>query len=199
MNNEIKVKSDDYKLTVKGRELIIRPDECPQDPQNEDCPLAIIKGMHKRYNIGQRPCYIPDNFTGWDDFYQELVEDWSPVVISPVYMMDHSRLVLSMKPFGGLYGRFDSGRVGYIFVPVSHLSSVYGWQSVDEERKKELKKAMEESLNTYEKYLNGDMWVCTCLKDGEVIDCCGGIDDIRVVKDIVPEEFIELAEIMEEN
>ncbi len=199
MIDTVNVKSEDYELSVKGLELRIGYDEDAEDPQNDDEPTAIIKGMHRKYQIGQLPEYNSGNFNGWEDFLEGLKEDWNPAVISPVYMMDHSGLSFSMGPYGGMYGHFDSGQVGYIFVPRTHLMEYWGWKNLNEGRRRELYEVMKTCLESYEQYVNGNLLRYSCYRDGEMVDSCGSVSSIVDIKDMVPDEFMELAEEAEES
>jgi hypothetical protein len=133
---------------------------------------------------------------------QEIVQ--RHVLVLPIYMYDHSGLAFSTAPFSCPW---DSGQVGWIWVP--HAKFEEWWPSVDsaEEKLKQARKNLEGEINTYQQWSNGDVWSFVIEKAeiytrGEDEDekrhvewefedsCCGfyGTKEDNGMKDHIPEE-----------
>ncbi len=88
------------------------------------------------------------DFNGWDAVEDYLYEEFKVAYITPVYMMDHSYITLGARPFGGYYGRFDSGQVGFLFVTEEDKEKY----NIDRQKFYEM---VEYELTEFENYLNG--------------------------------------------
>lgn len=90
----------------------------PVNPRsNDDCNETVMALSHRRYNLGDRlHSYKAGSYHGWDGMRKDIEDNEAPTCIKPLYMMDHSGLTISTEPFGCT---FDSGQVGWVFVPAS--------------------------------------------------------------------------------
>lgn len=113
----------------------------------------------------------------------------APVVL-PVYVIDHSGIALSEKPFGCPW---DSWQAGHMYMTEKTLLAEYG-QNTPETREK-AKNCLRGELRTYAAYVSGEVYGYTLTRgsDGEVVDSCGGFygdDGINYIKELF-EDFIE--------
>lgn len=90
----------------------------PVNPRsNDDCNETVMALSHRRYNLGDRfHSYKAGSYHGWEGMRKDIEDREAPTCIKPLYMMDHSGLSISTEPFGC---GFDSGQVGWVFVPAS--------------------------------------------------------------------------------
>jgi hypothetical protein len=140
------------KSIYKGFEIIIEPDEFPQDPRKSGHADKMVC-FHRRYSFPNEIDYTEaDIFSSWDDLREKIAADFPGVNILPIYLYDHSGLYIRTTPFSCPW---DSGQIGFIF---GHSPCEYLEFQVDE----------------YHHYQSGDIWAYTIIRNGEVMDTCGG-------------------------
>lgn len=159
-----------------GTVLSIYADENPESPRSWD-NLGIMVCSHKRYDLGDKNTVPWDSLNDWDEVKQYLIKEEGAVVILPLYMLDHSGITVATHPFGGTYGYWDSGQIGFIYTTEKKLKE-YG---VTEEQAAQ---NLQAEVKTYDQYVTGDVYYYTVTKTStcphcketktEVVDSCGG-------------------------
>lgn len=154
----------------------IRNEPDPQDPREWD-NVGTMVCSHKRYSLGDKYPFAWDAFESWETVQDALVANEGPMLILPLYMMDHSGLTVATHPFGGEYGRWDSGQIGFIFVTEKKYKS----EGFTEEQARSY---LLNEVTLYNQYLQGDCYYFTvkkktvcphCLETKtEILDSCGG-------------------------
>ena len=159
------------KIIGKYRIDIIQ-DEVPEDPREWGNATKMVF-CHRGYNLGDEHDYKSDNYGNWGELKEAIIANEDVHTICPVYMMDHSGLSFSTNRYGGMYGYFDSGQIGYMLVTNKEAKD-NGW---DEERCFE---AIELDLETYGQYISGDVYGYTITEidedgdDIEEVESCWG-------------------------
>lgn len=121
----------------------------PVNPRSDrDLNKAVLALSHRRYNLGDSDTgYNTRDYHGWSGMKADLEAKEKPLVIAPVYMLDHGGLVISTKPFSCA---MDSGQVGWAFVPASSgLTAEQAQYALDSE------------LKLYGAYISGDLYDLT--------------------------------------
>lgn len=119
------------------------------------CGDISMLGMHTKYNLGSpelREQYHAEDYTGWSEIEKQLKEDMDIAYILPVSMYDHSGLAFNI---GEPTCRWDSGRVGFIFITREQLKKFWGWRYVTKRRANKLYDACKGMLRDYGDYMNG--------------------------------------------
>ena len=131
----------------------------------------------------------------YQGIYDSLEEEFDKrigfknVVAVPVYLYEHSGIVLDTKPFSC---PFDSGQLGYIYYPKDVIRKVYGWERLSQKRIAELEKYLKGEVEEWSQYVSGEVyWFRVEDEEGEVLDSCGGIYDIEDYLDEVKSYFPE--------
>lgn len=138
--------------------------DSPRDWYN----LGKMICFHKRYQLGDDHDITSEDFDSWDDVKKHLESTNSIVLIKPLYLYDHSGLIISMTPFSCPW---DSGQIGYIYVTSEAISS---WS--DEDRTEEKMMAnLESEVETYNHWIRGEVWYYEIAYQGKVLDSCYGI------------------------
>lgn len=120
------------------------------------------------------------------------------IIILPVYMMDHGGVCLNTT---GFYCPWDSGQVGWIWCAKEDVIKRFG--DFSEASRQRAREVLENEIEMYNMYLNGDVWKfelltvekCdNCGHEKEVlIDSCGGFYGSDPLKngmlDFLPEEW----------
>lgn len=141
-----------------GRTLKVYHEEDADDPRSWD-NLGTMVCMHRRYTLGDKHSYNESDFTSWTDLERRIIEDHDPVVIMPLFMMDHSGLsIRAGRGFGDCDPQgWDWGQIGFIFVGRRAAAEEFGTLDGPETIEK-IRRCLLAEVNVYDKFLRGDVW-----------------------------------------
>ena len=144
-------------IEYKGHVARLLPDTDAGNPRECFDYTATFAFFHKRYRLGDKVEIKSEDYSGWTEMERDIVRIYKPLYITPVYMYDHSGLVLSTSPFPCPW---DSGQVGFMWItdpdiPQDKLSGV-----------------VEDEILELNQWLSGDVWTID-IDDGG--DCLGGV------------------------
>lgn len=164
--------------------LEIQHDTDPMNPRTEWDNLGTIAYKHRNYTLGEEEIGEPiewlEDKLGLEQKYEysndrlaELEERFYKKFIAlPIYLYDHSGQSISTSPFGC---RWDSGKVGYIYVDKKTVLKEYGGKIVTAKLKKRVLGYLKGEVETYNQYIQGDVYGYRVVDDeGEVVDSCWG-------------------------
>lgn len=156
----------------KNATLFIIQETDPFDPRKEYDHITTMICFHNRYNLGDKHDLKSSDFNGWDELQEYIEECYEPLVISPIYMYDHSGITISTGPFSCPW---DSGRIGFVFITKESCEEA-GTSYDDIEM---LNRIIEGEVEEYDHYLRGDVWGFVIREgkhniNGEIIDSCWG-------------------------
>lgn len=168
--NDFVYKSDRLTATIE------QDSDCanPREDFGHEC---IMICFHKKYKLGDDNHNITLG-SSWEDIKEQIEKEYPKHTIKPLYMYDHSGIVISMVPFSCI---FDSGQIGFIVC------------SNDTEN---IEEAMKYEVYEYNKYLSGDVWGYTIKKDEDVIDSCWSFFGLNHIQNEV-ENMLEYWETQE--
>jgi len=174
--------SDTLKITetkdgYEARYLISDNDPC--DPRNDD-NIGVMVCFHKRYTLGDHDqkrngkylvTETSDQFQGWQELEAYLRKENHAVVVLPLYLYDHSGISIRTYKHG-YHANWDCGQVGFIYITKEKMKK-------EGMTKKQIEKYLIGEVETYDQYLQGDVYCIVCEKynkDKEPIDydTCGG-------------------------
>lgn len=166
--------SDIYKSATKdGFKLEVVYDEFPESPRDWS-NLGMMVCWHRRYSLGDK-----HNYNNPIDFKEEIND--TNAIILPLYLYDHSGITMSINPFSCSW---DSGQVGYIYAMFDKIKEEYSVIEISEELRQKVSTYLKGEVETYDKYLRGDIYgfriskindCSTCHhKEYEEIDSCYG-------------------------
>lgn len=163
--------------------LEIYREQEPMNPREWD-NRGIMKCAHKRYNLGDEQIES-SQFKGWDEIEKYLYNEEEAIVVLPLYLYDHSGITISTTPF---HCPWDSGQVGFIYTNKDQIKKM----GCEHKTKEEIIQTLKNEVDTYDKYLTGDVWRYH-LRDNnnDEEDSCGGFFSIN---DILTETGMEDAE-----
>jgi len=153
----------------KDCKIEIHRDNDPMDPREWD-NLCRIWCWHRKYDLGDKHAPAGINVDSWGEIEEFLFEEESAVEIIPLYLYDHSGLVLSTKP---LSCAWDSGQVSFAFITAEDVMREYGEVALDTLAR--AKKVLDAEVQTYCDYINGDVYGFRAIdRWGRTIDSCWG-------------------------
>lgn len=130
-------------------------DQEPLDPRVEMENLGVMYCSHRRYSLGDENL-DEDTF---EDLRQRKLADNDNEVILPLYLYDHGDLSISTQSFNDPW---DSGFIGYIVATDEDWKRMQGKDAPWDKDK--VKTYLEEEVETYNKYLQGDIFFVNCEK-----------------------------------
>jgi hypothetical protein len=167
---------------MKNLILKVTESECLENPREWD-NLGKMVFFHKRMNLGDDHEYYSDEYDNMQQLKNDILNYENVHTILPVYMYDHSGIVLSTAPFSC---RFDSGQIGFIYATKESIDSM-GCNT------DKIETYLKNELEIYSKYLNNENYqyeiyeIKTCnlgCKHETLIDsCCGFFDYIEAEKE----------------
>lgn len=158
-----------------GKTLKIYTDEDSDDPRSWDNACTMVC-FHKRYDLGDKNHeYKWENYSSWQELEEAINEHERPLVIKPLYLLDHSGITISTSDFGDPW---DSGMVGFAFISNKHVDETGLTINNDEtfsDYRKRLSEVIDAEVETYDQYIRGNVYAFQ-LEDenGNTIDSCGG-------------------------
>ena len=186
--------------------LEVETDYNPESPR-EWSNLCTMVCWHNRYSLGDKHGFSdPLDFMmdlyrevfgeswfdkhesdNWSDILQTLRES-NLVLIKAIQLYDHSGLTVSTS-YGYPYNdRWDSGTVGFIYVTKKTIFEECG-NITEENWKERADKYIEGEMETYDKYLRGDVYGFTLTKKVIVQEKCPHCGEvIREYEDEIEED-----------
>lgn len=137
-----------------GKVLEIYFDSSPQNPRNWD-NLGTMVCLHRRYSLGDEHDYKSSHFSSWEEVRKAIERDNDVAVILPIYLYDHSGLVLSTAPF---HCPWDSGQVGWVYVTKEKLREEYGVKYVTKKIREIAVEVLNGELDVYSEYITGNVF-----------------------------------------
>ena len=154
--------------------LRVEQDEDPINPRKEYDNASRMVCFHKKYDLGDKHGYDSGDFNGWVELRAYLEQEEGPLVAcKPLHLFDHGGITIKTGPF---HDKWDSGQVGFVFVTEEECKKGMGREGTKEERDAWAERIIEGEVETYDKYLRGDVYCFDVYDDetDEVLESCGG-------------------------
>ena len=172
----------------------------PWSPRSDD-NLGTMVCFHNRYDLGDKHNYKREDYTKWPYLELDIIKREKVGVILPLYLYDHGGITMNTTGFNC---RWDSGKVGFIFISKKKMLEEYGGKYVTKKLKERVEKYLVAEVETYDKYLRGEVYgvrVWKLKKNGkkkkEIHACWGFYDEDDAMKEgesYVPEQNLVEAE-----
>jgi hypothetical protein len=172
MNNPIEMKEH------KGYTIKMFNDNDPESPRYWD-NLGTMICFHRRYNLGDEHKYKRIS-----DFLEDIVSEYEKIsegpyslkfdkycISLPLYLYDHSGITINTTGFSCPW---DSGQVGIIYVSLTKIREEYEVKRVSKKLRNTVADLLRNEVDTYDKYLKGEVYGYIVEKQGEQVDSCWG-------------------------
>jgi len=148
-------------IDYKGYSIKIYYDDLVESPREWD-NLGEMICFHKRYLLGDK-----------HNFSVEEAREYAEENISyPLYLLDHSGLMMSINNF---QDPWDSGQVGWIVASKEKIRNEFNVKRISKKLEEKVKEILRNEVEIYNDYLMGNVYCYNVInKDGEIIDSCGG-------------------------
>jgi hypothetical protein len=173
--------------TANKMTLKLVQDNDGESPRNWD-NLGVMVCAHRRYTLGDEDGlnkavrFIKEHISeatleniGFDEDHapsvQEALELTGKVIVLPLYLYDHSGITMKTTPFSC---RWDSGQVGFIYMPKEAALNEYGWKRMSPKRTEKVMQVLTAEVTVYDQYLTGDVWGFQLNVEGEETESCWG-------------------------
>jgi len=158
----------------KNYTIKIVVDDRPLDPIEEFDSFGKMVCFHKWYSLGHKHNLRSGDFDSLEDVKNYLIKEEKAYIILPLYLYDHSGITISTTPFNCV---FDSGQMGFIYATKEQILKEYGVKRITPKIRKKVEKLLIAEVDTYDKYLTGEVYGFQILKDGDIEDSCYGYYD----------------------
>ena len=197
----------------KGNKVIkIFQDDSPESPRTWENVCKMVC-FHNRYNLGDKHDYNLNDYESLEELKNAIVKKEKVAVIAPLYLYDHSGLIIKTGSFQGLlpqgHAEFDTSMIGFIFVTMETLNKEFGFKRRSKKAIEKAEEWIKIEVETYDQYLSGDIYGFQAIEiieskgtngktyyNEENIDSCGGFYGIDFktngMVDYLPEGFEEL-------
>lgn len=176
------------------KRVIIFREELPLNPRTEMDNFGVIAYKSNRHQLGDEKIDDPIDWLcqklGFDDLedyneqrqtsYQyhdstlsklegEFLDQY---IALPVYKYEHGGVKLST---GGFSCPWDSGQIGYIYVPEDHMKEVNSWDESflkGRTREETAHQLLRAEIEMFDQYINGEVYGFR-VEDVTTCPCCG--------------------------
>ena len=157
------------KLEISPTEFVeVTQDTDPISPADWDNIGEIVYSANSRYVLGTKAV---SQYTLKDIARQIEI---GTLIGLPVYAYIHGGVKIRAADSNPFSCPWDSGQSGFVYAPREQVFREYGGKRLTKRIREAAKNLLRAEVETFSQYLEGDVWVITHWKDGEVIDCCGG-------------------------
>jgi hypothetical protein len=164
-------------IEYRGFTIRIEQDTCDESPRDWD-NLARIWCWHGRYVLGDEKDPWAEMWfdTGGDgdSMYRMIMNEFAPVVIEPLGLLDHSGLAL-YKGHDAHWcdpGGWDSGAIGWAFIARDDLLREFERERLSQKLRATAQRILDDEIEAYGKFLSGDVWGYIITYEGEHVDSC---------------------------
>ncbi len=154
----------EYTEEIDGYMINIYRDEFPRNPRTEWGNFGTIV-----YRRGARNA-IGD--VGYDESGRDEFARRRDVVKLPIFACIHGGITVNTTGFSCPW---DSGQSGWIFADYEKIRKEFGVKRVTKKVKEKIENILRGEIETYDTYLQGDVWYVEITKGGDVVDGVGGI------------------------
>jgi len=173
-------------LTKGNLTLEISYAEYTDSPREWD-NIGILALKHRRYNLSNEIDVNMNEFDYIDELEEYINENYDVVMMLGVSMYDHSGVSLSLCDYKNHVGGWDSSLIGLIFIERNEIFKEY----YSDETEEELKNILQNEINLYDKYLNGEVYQYNVYDDKDnILDSCSGYYSEEDILENIDWEYI---------
>lgn len=169
-----------HEETLNGHTIKIYHDNDAENPREWENLGTMICG-HSRHQLGDN-----HSFGGGREFLLDLLElddacsldvdqllvrAEKVAIILPVYLYDHSGLLMNTT---GFHCPWDSAQIGFIYVTCSDVRDEYSVKRVSRQLREKVAGYLRQEVQTFSDYLSGAVYGYIVEKDDAEVESCWG-------------------------
>lgn len=163
-------------------------DNDPESPRDWD-NLGTFIVKSNRYFSGDKNNIINfDDYNSYDEVKKELEKQ--NYIVVPVFAYVHSGVTVNTTGFSCPW---DSSQCGFIVVSKEKIKKEYSWKKLSSKRIEEIKEYLIGEIETFDQYLQGDVYGYKIYENGEEIDSCWGFYGREYVTEEIQSIFSSLS------
>lgn len=139
-----------------------------ENPREAFDNLSTFAFFHR--NFKNESPLNPLNYRGWDDM-RKYIEKNLDAICLPVYLYSHGGDTIATTPFSCPW---DSGRLGYVYVEREKVRKEWGCKRISPKLQKQIENTLKGEIETFNQYINGEVYGYVIKQNGEEIDSCWG-------------------------
>lgn len=157
------------KIQISPTEYVeVSQDTDPTSPAEWDNLGTICYTRSSRYVLGTQAC-TPDELKG---IARQIAI--GTLIGMPVYAYIHGNVRIKAADSNPFSCPWDSGQSGFVYATREAVFREYGGKRMTKRIREAARNLLRAEVETFSQYLNGDVWLLTHVKDGEIVECCGG-------------------------
>lgn len=163
--------------TIKFKDKVLKVyfDELAESPRKTFDNMAKMVLFHNRYCLGDKNDYKSDDYSGWPEMQKAIEKKENPILIKPMYLLDHSGMAIRTTPFND---KWDSGQIGFVFVTKKQAQKEYNKKKFTPVDMKNIESVLEGEVKDYDKFLRNEVYYYVVEDtEGNHYDSCGGFYD----------------------
>lgn len=158
-----------------GKHLLkIYTEDSPESPRDWD-NMGTMICFHNKYGLGDDTNLKSEDFEGWKELENHLMNELNAEVILSIYLYDHSEITINTE---GNRCSFDSGQVGFIYVTKEDLIKNYKEGTPTKELIKLAKDCLKLEVETYNQFIRGEVYGFRLITM-KTCDKCGHSEEIE--------------------
>ena len=178
MNEAVKV------IEVDDKIVEIHYDEGANSPRVEWDNDDKFCCFHRRYTLPNDTNYKQGDFNSWEEMEEQIKKDYDVLEILPIYMYDHSGITISTSHEYPFNDRWDSGKIGFIFITKEDARKSHMVKRISKKVKEQVHKNLLANVAVYGEYLSGQVYgyiIKNKETDEELESCWGfyGMEDVE--------------------
>jgi hypothetical protein len=163
-------------VKYRGYSYKVVQDEDPYSPRDND-NLGIMAFSHKKYKLGDDTNIPFDKFTSWREVEEYIEKTLKGILISPVYMLDHSGLYISLTDPND---RWDSGRIGFIYTTAKRVREMNNAKRMSPAMVIKADEILKAEVETYSAFVSGSVYMVFIYdENGDDVECQDGFYEVE--------------------
>lgn len=168
--NIIDYKLDDWKIEIET-------DSDSDNPHDWDNLGEFCVSNHSRYIRNESDFDL-------ESLDLKALEKTHIILLVSVY--DHSGVSIYI---GSPCDRWDSGQIGWYIVSKEKIKQEFNVKRISPKLRERVISYLENEVETFNKWLNNEVYQFTLIHNGEEEDSCGGFYDIDDIYEYLPSEY----------
>jgi hypothetical protein len=170
--------SSGYEINYSnGYKIEISYDEYSESPREWD-NFGKMYYWHRNYILGDKEVDL-SYYNSFEDFIEQLSEDWGEIIWLPLFLYDHSGITMSTSTssFKVMDSQgWDWGCCGIIFASYDDIKKAFMTDEITEDILEKATKCLIGEVETFDQYITNDVYSGVIYdENGYMIDSLGGM------------------------